>query len=1103
MKNLPRFRLILTATVTLLICLAAAPASAYTFMPHAPGAPVEISIPFQVAAPVSCTSPDPMGWNITAGAGANIFVSQTGLNNVDFFVSWSQIGARTVTVSNSACTEPPGQAIVQINGCEISETSLQIDESAGTGTFTVIRANGSIGDLMCELFAIDGSATAGMVDDFDVTTLFVNFPDGVSTPINAGFFVDDDLALEGNEVGSFEVDSFAGSKPASSLSSGERTALRSSSLQRRVSSALPPLDSVVLEIVDNDGELTVTGGSVTETDSGTATINFDVTLLNANSGAPEIPAGSGLLTVDFATVDGFAVAPADYTSVNQVLTYTSSGSPVQQIAVMVQPDTIWEGDEDFLGTLSNAIGAAIIVPSDFGVIIENDPQPTLMISPAMVTEGDSGPTSASFPLTLSSPIGFDLQVDYSTMDGTAVAGTDYTGILSAFVLIPEGSTSSSIDIDVLGDILNEVDETFLVNISAEDLAPNPFTAQATGTIVEDDFPGLQIDDPTVTEGDGGSANLVFNVTLSQAASGTVTVDAATANGSAAAGLDYTGLSQSLTFTPGMTSQMVVVPVLGEATVETNETVLVNLTNPMGAPIIDGQGVGTITNDDTTFAFTGAASGTEGDGTINVTFSRLGSAAGSLTIDLAVGGTATPGQDFDASGIPPSLVFSSGQVGQTIRIPIIDDSASESSETIVLTASLGSKPETKTQRALSGLPATQTIVLNDNDSVSGTTLTLDNATYPVFEDQGLVTVGVERRGDLSIPAEVELVGVDGTATSGTDYSLTPQVLSWAAGDGATKFVDVGITADFAAEPDEDFLVELRNARSTAAGGSVGLGGISQATVFVREREYIEFSSSSFVGLEGGAPVIVEIVRRGNTMAAFSAEVCFVGGRASAADFSFSPVTLTWPSNDPDPREIQVRIVDDTIVEGLETARFELCNGSVSTSIGGQSSTVVGILDNDIPRSPEAPVTAVTSGPEDPVVVYGPDGQRLIVWQQLDGDGFGIYARLFSETGVPLGLEFRVNRGATGNQIEPAATFDGLGNFVIVWRELVGDSVLQPDGRVIMGRLAGSNLVGAFFNPAGGSTEETVVSAGDQDDGQSPDVAADKNGNTVITWEDGAT
>jgi hypothetical protein len=111
-------------------------------------------------------------------------------------------------------------------------------------------------------------------------------------------------------------------------------------------------------------------------------------------------------------------------------------------------------------------------------------------------------------------------------------------------------------------------------------------------------PTLSIADVTQAEGNSGSTNFLFNVTLSVATTTPVTVKYSTANGTATAGSDYTATSGTLTIPAGQTTGQIAVPVLGDTTVEANETFTVTLTTPSGATLSRAAATGTITNDDT-------------------------------------------------------------------------------------------------------------------------------------------------------------------------------------------------------------------------------------------------------------------------------------------------------------------------------------------------------------------------------------------------------------------------------------------------------------------------------------------------------------------------
>ena len=110
-------------------------------------------------------------------------------------------------------------------------------------------------------------------------------------------------------------------------------------------------------------------------------------------------------------------------------------------------------------------------------------------------------------------------------------------------------------------------------------------------------PTLSIDDVTLVEGDSGQANARFTVSLANATGAPVTVDYATADGTATSPGDYAATSGTLSFSGSTTTRTIDVPVNGDTLDEIDESFLVNLTNPTGATIADGLGVGTIIDDD--------------------------------------------------------------------------------------------------------------------------------------------------------------------------------------------------------------------------------------------------------------------------------------------------------------------------------------------------------------------------------------------------------------------------------------------------------------------------------------------------------------------------
>ena len=120
-------------------------------------------------------------------------------------------------------------------------------------------------------------------------------------------------------------------------------------------------------------------------------------------------------------------------------------------------------------------------------------------------------------------------------------------------------------------------------------------------VVTDVQSSISIDDTSVVE---GNSFATFEVMLTPASSGTVTVQYATMNGTASAGSDYEPTTGTLTFLAGQTEKTIQVPIVDDSTFESEETFRVQLSNPTGdATLQRGEGVGTIVDDDVSFVTT--------------------------------------------------------------------------------------------------------------------------------------------------------------------------------------------------------------------------------------------------------------------------------------------------------------------------------------------------------------------------------------------------------------------------------------------------------------------------------------------------------------------
>jgi hypothetical protein len=349
--------------------------------------------------------------------------------------------------------------------------------------------------------------------------------------------------------------------------------------------------------IENDDlpALTIAGFAATEGNSGTKLFTFTVSLSGVSTKT---------VKVNYATANGTATAGSDYSSTSGKLSF-APGETVKTISVSVNGDTAIEPDETFFINLSSPSNATLGNSQAIGLIIDDDqpppPLPAVSITGVSALEGDSGSKLFSFAVTLSAASSNLVAVQYATANGTATAGSDYLAASGTLTFAP-GETTKFIDIVVNGDTMVEPDETLVVNLSAPTNATLD-KAQAIGTIINDDqpspppLPTLSINNVQSLEGNSGIKFFVFTVTLSAASSNSVSVQFATANGTATAGSDFAASSGTLTFAPGEIVKTIPISVFGDTEVEADETFFVNLSSAVNAALGVSSGLGRILNDD--------------------------------------------------------------------------------------------------------------------------------------------------------------------------------------------------------------------------------------------------------------------------------------------------------------------------------------------------------------------------------------------------------------------------------------------------------------------------------------------------------------------------
>ncbi|MBS1792678.1 MAG: hypothetical protein JSS81_02420 [Acidobacteria bacterium] len=482
------------------------------------------------------------------------------------------------------------------NTDDFARTRLKGDQFAPqTATITVQRTGATENAVTVDYATSDLTATggascaAGSGIDYVSTNGTLSFAAGETTK-TFDVTVCTDALFEGNEIVNLTL-----SNPSTPAVIG-----------------LP--NPAVLIIVDNETAPTFAFSSATYSNTddfarlGETTKDFApavATITVNRTGALD-----NAVTVDYATSDGTATGGAscapgvDYITTSGTLSF-AAGDTAKTFTVTVCTDALFEGDETVDLTLSNPSTPATLGTPNSAVltIVDNDAQPSLQFSSATYSAAENVAGGVvTLTVTRTGATGAPATVDYATSDGTATSGTcapgvDYNSASGTLTFNP-GDTTKTFNVTICDDSVYELNQTFTATLSNVAGAVLGTPNQATVTINNDDAaPTISINDISQAEGNSGTTVFQFVVTKTGATELPATVDFATADGTATSPADYNGGTVSLTFAPNDTAQGVNIAVVGDTTIEPDETFFGNLSNCGQCTISDNQGQATIVNDD--------------------------------------------------------------------------------------------------------------------------------------------------------------------------------------------------------------------------------------------------------------------------------------------------------------------------------------------------------------------------------------------------------------------------------------------------------------------------------------------------------------------------
>ena len=436
--------------------------------------------------------------------------------------------------------------------------------------------------------------------------------------------------------------------------------------------------------ITNDDAAPIFSIATAEASEGNA-INFTVTRTGDAQAQQSVTVVTSIATGDTAS-------DTDLTAKTETLTF-AQGETTKIFAVQTTPDVLFEDQETFTASLSNATNGAIISSTNAtakGTINNDDAAPIFSIAAAQALEG----SAINFTLTRTGDAQANQTVTVSTSieaQNTATA-SDFSGNTQTLTFA-QGETTKTFTVATIQDSLVEDNETFTVSLSSPTNGAiiSSTNGIALGTITDDDTPAeFRISAAEALEGNA----INFTVTRSRdnLIAQSVTVATSIATDDTASANDLTAKTETLTFATGETSKTFTVQTTQDSLFEGNETFTVSLSNPNNGAVVsstNGTAKGTINNDDAAPIFSiAAASATEGSA-VNFTVTRTGDAQANQSVtvatSIATDDTASA-SDLTANTQTETLTFATGETSKTFTVQTTQDSLFEGNETFTVSLS---------------------------------------------------------------------------------------------------------------------------------------------------------------------------------------------------------------------------------------------------------------------------------------------------------------------------------------------------------------------------------------------------------------------------------
>jgi ribosomal protein L35AE/L33A len=544
--------------------------------------------------------------------------------------------------------------------------------------------------------------------------------------------------------------------------------------------------------------------------------------------------------------------------------------------------------------------------------------------------------------------------------------------------------------------------------------------------------------------------------------GAVSVNYATANGSATAGSDYTAQSGTLTWgNSDDGAKPINLPITDDSDFEGDETFTITLSNPTGGAtlgILSQLSVTLVENDQSkpgVLQFSApTVTATEGDSTLNLTVTRTDGKNGVVSVQYLANGTATVGADyFGESG---TLTWASGDdTPKSLNIQLIDDAEVEAVETLQLTllnpaggATLGGQTQ-----------ATLSITDNDKPRQPGT-LQFSVPTVTAAEGDGELSLTVTRTGGADGQVTVQYVAMpESTATADSDYTGASGTLTWPAGDTTAQLIKIILTDDHEVEQTETVKFTLNNTT-----GGATLGSPAQASLSIADNDVaatpgtLQFAEPTSTAGEGDGKLSLTVTRLGGSDGEVTVQYLTTGGSTATADSDYTggSGTLTWSSGDSSPKPLPITLIDDSDHEPTETIQFTLNNSTGGATLGNPAQATLSIIDND--TAPPVLKPGVLQFAEATYTVNESDGQINLTVIRSGGSDKQVtvdYNTTDSSTAT-VDSDYTGNQGtltwAAGDMTAKSLTLNIINDTQVEGTEIILFSLSNPSGGATLGNVA---------------------------------------------------